>query len=62
VQRILVAEGDSVDAGQVLVLLEAMKMEHVVEAPHAGVVHEVCVEVGQQVAAGAMLLELADEE
>jgi biotin carboxyl carrier protein len=33
-------------------------MEHVVEAPHAGVVSQVCVEPGQQVSAGALLLEL----
>jgi biotin carboxyl carrier protein len=41
-----------------------MKMEHVVEAPHAGVVSEVCVEVGDQVRNGAQLLSLgsADEQ
>jgi 3-methylcrotonyl-CoA carboxylase alpha subunit len=46
-----------------LVVLEAMKMEHVVEAPHAGVVNEVCVEVGEQVRGGTRLLTLgsADE-
>jgi biotin carboxyl carrier protein len=40
-----------------------MKMEHVVEAPRAGVVTEVCVEVGAQVRSGAQLLTLgsADE-
>jgi 3-methylcrotonyl-CoA carboxylase alpha subunit len=61
--KIAVAEGDHVTQNQPLVVLEAMKMEHVVEAPHAGVVTEVCVEVGEQVRSGAQLLTLgsADE-
>jgi biotin carboxyl carrier protein len=58
VVKLAVAEGDQVQANQPLVVLEAMKMEHVVEAPRAGVVRQVCVEPGQQVAAGALLLEL----
>ena len=33
-------------------------MEHVVEAPHAGLVTEICVQVGDQVASGAQLLTL----
>ena len=33
-----VADGDAVHAGQALLVLEAMKLEHLVEAPHAGVV------------------------
>jgi len=32
----------------------------VVEAPHAGVVTQICVQVGDQVRAGALLLELGD--
>src|SRR5439155_20705210 len=62
--KISVAHGDHVTQNQPLVFLEAMKMEHVVEAPHAGVVTEVCVEVGEQVRNGAQLLILgsADEQ
>jgi 3-methylcrotonyl-CoA carboxylase alpha subunit len=60
--KIAVKAGEKVRSNEPLVVLEAMKMEHVVEAPHAGVVHEVCVAVGQQVAAGALLLELGDEQ
>jgi 3-methylcrotonyl-CoA carboxylase alpha subunit len=62
--KIAVAKGDHVTQNQPLVVLEAMKMEHVVEAPHAGVVTEVCVEVGDQVRNGAQLLTLgsADEQ
>ena len=47
-----VAPGDSVEAGDPLVTVEAMKMEHVVVAPSAGLVGEVGVRPGQQVARG----------
>ncbi|HEY2593880.1 MAG TPA: acetyl-CoA carboxylase biotin carboxyl carrier protein subunit [Chloroflexota bacterium] len=39
-------------------MLEAMKMEHVVEAPHAGSVAEIHVHEGDQVSAGALLVTL----
>jgi acetyl/propionyl-CoA carboxylase alpha subunit len=58
VQRILVEEGDSVDAGDVLMLLEAMKMELTVVAPAAGVVAAVLVAEGELVAAGQRLIEV----
>jgi propionyl-CoA carboxylase alpha chain len=47
--------GDTVTAGQPLVWLEAMKMEHTIAAPAAGVLTELSVTVGQQVAVGAVL-------
>ncbi|MGX6603355.1 acetyl/propionyl/methylcrotonyl-CoA carboxylase subunit alpha [Micromonosporaceae bacterium Da 78-11] len=47
--------GETVAAGQPLVWLEAMKMEHVVHAPAAGTVTELPVTVGQQVAQGTPL-------
>jgi biotin carboxyl carrier protein len=56
VVRLLVGEGDEVTQGQVLVALEAMKMEHSIRSPHDGVVHEVHVAVGQQVETGEVLL------
>lgn len=52
VLRIHVAEGDAVIAGQALIVLEAMKMEHAVASPVDGVVTALPVGVGQQVAAG----------
>jgi acetyl/propionyl-CoA carboxylase alpha subunit len=58
VQRVLVEEGDEVSAGQVLVLLEAMKMELSVVAPAAGVVSAVLVAAGELVAAGQRLIEV----
>ena len=47
--------GDTVTAGQPLVWLEAMKMEHTIEAPVAGVLSQLDVTVGQQVDVGAVL-------
>jgi len=56
VVRVAVAEGDTVARGQVLVVLEAMKMEHAVNASAAGVVTEVDVRVGDQVETGRILV------
>ena len=61
VVKIAVASGEHVSQNQPLIVMEAMKMEHVIEAPHAGVVSDVHVQVGDQVASGAQLLTLASE-
>ncbi len=53
-----VAVGDDVEAGQVLVVLEAMKMENSVSAPSAGRIARVLVEPGAQVQRGETLVEL----
>ena len=58
VARVLVSEGERVAAHQPLVVLEAMKMEHIVAAPHAGVVRRVHVDPGATVARGAALVEI----
>jgi propionyl-CoA carboxylase alpha chain len=55
VVRVHVAVGDRVEAGQVLVVLEAMKMEHAVHAGAAGTVTEVDVAEGDQVETGRIL-------
>jgi len=57
-----VAPAQAVQRGDVLVILEAMKMEHEVVAPQDGVVREVRVEVGQQVDADAVLVVLEEKE
>jgi acetyl/propionyl-CoA carboxylase alpha subunit len=58
VVQVLVEEGASVRGGQVLVILEAMKMEHPVTAPEDGVVARVCVDEGDQVEMDAVLVVL----
>ena len=56
VVRLLVAEGDTVEAGQGLVVVEAMKMENEVGSPKAGKVTSLEVEAGQSVEGGATLV------
>ncbi len=51
--------GDTVQRGQALAVMEAMKMEHTISAPHDGVVEELLYAVGDQVAEGGELLRLA---
>jgi pyruvate carboxylase subunit A/propionyl-CoA carboxylase alpha chain len=55
VVRVGAAVGDTVTAGQPLVWLEAMKMEHTLAAPGDGMLAELNVEPGQQVEVGAVL-------
>ncbi|WP_046774819.1 acetyl/propionyl/methylcrotonyl-CoA carboxylase subunit alpha [Streptomyces yangpuensis] len=58
-----VAVGDKVSAGQSLLVVEAMKMEHVISAPHAGTVTELDVSPGTTVAMDQVLAVVtADEE
>ncbi|MCW2782143.1 MAG: acetyl-CoA carboxylase subunit alpha [Marmoricola sp.] len=56
-----VAAGDAVTAGQTILVLEAMKMQHKVTAPGDGVVTEIDVKVGQQVSAGEVLAVVSAE-
>ena len=56
--KVNVAPGDSVDAGQVIVILEAMKMETEVRAPRAGTVAAVSVAAGDAVVVGDTLITL----
>ncbi|RIX82341.1 acetyl/propionyl/methylcrotonyl-CoA carboxylase subunit alpha [Acidovorax cavernicola] len=60
VVALLAAEGDTVAAGQPLVTLEAMKMEHVHCAPRAGRVAALHVAIGAQVAARHVVAEIAE--
>ena len=54
--------GQRVSAGETLVVLEAMKMEHPMSASEDGVVTEVRVEVGEQVESGTLLLVFEPDE
>ncbi|WEO97269.1 biotin carboxylase N-terminal domain-containing protein [Streptomyces sp. FXJ1.172] len=57
-----VAVGDEVTAGQSLLVVEAMKMEHVISAPHAGTVAELDVTPGSTVAMDQVLAVIAPHE
>jgi len=56
-----VEAGQQVAAGDVVLVLEAMKMQHRVSAPTAGTVTEIDVKPGQQVAAGEVLAVVEEE-
>ena len=58
VRRVFVQPGAAVAAGEPLLALEAMKMEHAIRAPRAGVVARILVSEGDLVDAGAELVEL----
>jgi propionyl-CoA carboxylase alpha chain len=62
VQSVHVSIGQEVSAGDRLVVVEAMKMEHVIRASGDAVVARVLVEAGQAVAAGKVLVEFKDRE
>ncbi len=55
-----VNSGDQVKSGDVLMIMEAMKMEHAIKAPADGIVKEISFNVGDLVAEGAILLELEE--
>jgi acetyl-CoA/propionyl-CoA/long-chain acyl-CoA carboxylase, biotin carboxylase, biotin carboxyl carrier protein len=57
-----VSEGDEVEAGQVICVVEAMKMENEITAHRAGVVTELAVEAGQAVAHGQVVCVVVEPE
>lgn len=58
VRRTLVAPGDTVSRGQVVLILEAMKMEHAIRSPRDGIVTRLAHAEGDLVDAGAALAEV----
>lgn len=60
VVKILLAPGDPVAEGEVLVILEAMKMEYRLTAPHAGTVEAVHCREGDLVDLGTVLIKLVE--
>lgn len=60
VLKMLVKEGDAVQEGQTLLVLEAMKMENNVDAPRAGRVATIAVQTGDSVMEGDVLLTIGD--
>jgi acetyl-CoA/propionyl-CoA carboxylase biotin carboxyl carrier protein len=58
--KILAEEGAAVSAGDLVVVLEAMKMEQPITAHKSGTVTGLTAQVGQTVASGAILCEIKD--
>ncbi|MEA3056512.1 MAG: acetyl-CoA/propionyl-CoA carboxylase, biotin carboxylase, biotin carboxyl carrier protein [Actinomycetota bacterium] len=56
--KVLVAVGDTVEIGQAVAVLEAMKMENQIAAEKAGTIKEIKVEAGQSVGAGDVIIEI----
>ena len=61
VLEIKVAPGDTVERGQVVVLLEAMKMEHPLKAEVQGTVSQIQVAVGDQVKVRQLLISIESD-
>jgi biotin carboxyl carrier protein len=57
-----VSVGQKVAAGEVLMVIEAMKMEHAITAPYAGTVQAIRFARGERVPEASQLLELARAE
>ncbi|MEP6800508.1 MAG: biotin/lipoyl-containing protein [Acidobacteriota bacterium] len=58
IRRVLVAQGDTVTRGQVLLILEAMKMEHAIRSPRDGRLARLMYGEGDLVEAGVALAEI----
>ncbi len=62
VVALYVGEGEAVEAGQRLAVVEAMKMEHPLTAPFAGVVRDIVAMIGEQVEMGEPIMRVEAEE
>ena len=60
VKLVRAAKGEAVTKGQPLLVLEAMKMEHVIAAPHDGLIADIADE-GAQVTDGAVLVRFSEQ-
>jgi acetyl-CoA/propionyl-CoA carboxylase biotin carboxyl carrier protein len=58
--KVAVAEGDQVEAGDLVVVLEAMKMEQPINAHRGGIITNLSAEVGATVTSGLTLCEIVD--
>ena len=61
VLKVEVSDGDAVETGQLLCVVEAMKMENEIVVPHVGVVRDVSVAPGAAVGSGQLVCRVAPE-
>ena len=57
-----IEEGDEVELGQELCIVEAMKMQNIIRSPRAGIIESLGVDVGASVAADQVIIRLVAEE
>jgi biotin carboxyl carrier protein len=62
IAKVLVAEGDSVEKGRPILVLEAMKMQNEITAPFSGVISKIPVKVGDAVKLTDVVIEMAPKE
>ncbi|NBW99041.1 biotin/lipoyl-binding protein [bacterium] len=62
ITKIGVKEGDVVEKGQGVLVMEAMKMENEIKALISGEVKRICIKEGQAVETGTLLIEIAPNE
>lgn len=60
VVKVVVADGDTVQPGDTLPVVEAMKMEQLITAHRAGVVRGLTLEAGKSIAQGDLVCEIVD--
>ncbi len=61
VVKLMASAGDEVKKGQALIIMEAMKMEHTIVSPRAGVIERVAFQVGEMVPADAVLFSFTEK-
>ena len=61
VTKILVSEGDEFEAGDVIAVVEAMKMENEIKPDKAGIIREICVDVKAVVTSGQALFKVEEK-
>jgi len=61
VVKLMVSEGDKVEKGQTVLILEAMKMENEIKAGVSGVIKNLGVKVGQALESGVLMAEIEEE-
>jgi len=58
VSKIFVAEGDEINEGEKLLILDAMKMKNTIKVPYSGIVKKINVTEGQAIPKGFVMVEL----